>query len=441
MVEIDTTLVGQALEEVLHGHSFSSSKQCQALLRYIVRHTLDDQGSMLRERVIGAEVFGRPPDYDTGNDPVVRSRAAEVRKRLAQHYMHPGETRSDIRIDIPSGSYRATFDLLEPPSVPRETSRAPDEEVTPTRVHEPAAELSFSAREDVSCAPAPSEPSARPARRWPARKLGLLVLAGLLVLVALISAVRLWPIRGEAELPFDRFWGPFTNSSQRAIVYFGGSYTYHLSSQFLADYRSAHHLPSDGPELIQDIENGSMLNERSLIPSNPMIGYGDVAAVARIASTLTRLGKRYDLRYGSDLTVTDLRASPTIFIGGFSNAWTLQLTREFRYSLGQGGIVDRQQHKLVWKQSASPDGVRNDDYAVISRIPDSPLGSSTLFIAGINTYSNQAAADFLSDPGRIREVTHSLGKGWEKRNLQIVLHTSVINQVPVAADVVAVSTW
>lgn len=96
----DLALVDEALKDILNSASFRSSKQCQALLRYIVDNTLAHNEGLLRERVIGVEVFGRAPDYDTGNDPIVRARAAEVRKRLAQHYLHL-DSPVLLRIDIP----------------------------------------------------------------------------------------------------------------------------------------------------------------------------------------------------------------------------------------------------------------------------------------------------------------------------------------------------
>ena len=40
----------------------------------------------MKERTLGVEVFGRPPDYDTNADPVVRVTAAEIRKKIAQFY-------------------------------------------------------------------------------------------------------------------------------------------------------------------------------------------------------------------------------------------------------------------------------------------------------------------------------------------------------------------
>src|ERR1035437_9889721 len=106
--EAIAALVQKALSEVLKSTPFRSSKQSQQLLQYIVDQTLAGHAELLKERVIGAEVFGRPPDYDTNEDPIVRGRAAEVRKRLAQYYVDEGH-RCPIRVEISPGSYHATF--------------------------------------------------------------------------------------------------------------------------------------------------------------------------------------------------------------------------------------------------------------------------------------------------------------------------------------------
>jgi len=73
------------LEDILWSAPFRTSRQCQDLFRYIVEHSLAASNGSLRERIIGIEVFGRAPDYDTAEDPVVRLRAADVRKRVAQY--------------------------------------------------------------------------------------------------------------------------------------------------------------------------------------------------------------------------------------------------------------------------------------------------------------------------------------------------------------------
>jgi hypothetical protein len=122
-------------ELILASQHFSHSKRSQLLFRYIVVKTLEGQGSILKERTLGVEVFGRAPDYDTNADPIVRMAAGEIRKRIAQYY-HESAHRDELRIDLPSGSYTAQFHLPksvdDPHEVIADTFPAPlPKEVTP----------------------------------------------------------------------------------------------------------------------------------------------------------------------------------------------------------------------------------------------------------------------------------------------------------------------
>ena len=96
------------LARLLVSPLFNHSKHYPSLLRYVVNETLEGRGGHLKERARGVEVFGRDPDYDSNADPVVRTSACEVRKRIAQYYHEPGHE-AEIRIDLPSGSYIAEF--------------------------------------------------------------------------------------------------------------------------------------------------------------------------------------------------------------------------------------------------------------------------------------------------------------------------------------------
>src|ERR1700690_3494611 len=96
------------LERVLGSHLFRGSRRCHILLRHITERTLAGDIASLKERTLGVEVFGRAPDYDTSQDPVVRAGAAEIRKKLAQYYQQPGHE-SEVRIELLSGSYIAEF--------------------------------------------------------------------------------------------------------------------------------------------------------------------------------------------------------------------------------------------------------------------------------------------------------------------------------------------
>ena len=179
--------VRSALELVISSDAFAGSKQSQDLLRLMVEHALSGELDPLCERRIGVEMFGRPADYDTSSDAVVRVRATEIRKRLAQYY---GEVALPpvVRIELPPGSYVPEF---------HSSSR--------TRV------------EAGLITPAPPVPVATPWRRKSA-----LVIAGVLgvVILSLIVWFRLRPtaqsrnaVRLTLGLPegvtLHRNWHPF----------------------------------------------------------------------------------------------------------------------------------------------------------------------------------------------------------------------------------------
>lgn len=429
--ELDPVLIRQELVDVLQSVSFRSSPQCQALLRYIVEQTLAGQEDMLRERVIGSVVFRRRPDYDTGSDPVVRSRVGEVRKRLAQYYLHVESAHGAIQIDVPTGSYLATFEPRkgsDREEIRKENRGTGEPTAEPVVVSELATPVGATGVESFD---------AHASRRW--------FWAIGLICAILISGMLLELIRSNKsshEKAFDSFWAPVTHSTSAVLIYIGANYAYRLSNSFLDSYRLQHHLPNNGPEFFIDLHKGTSIDEGDLIPTNRYIGFGDVASTARIASLLTLSKKKYDLRYGSDIAITDLRSGPAILIGGFSNSWTLEVMHNLRYTLEDGDrIVDHQDKNNVWIRSSRPDGIQQDDYAIVSRLSKTETGNVIFAIAGIDTYSNQAAADFLSDPERIGKLLVSLPSGWEKKNLQIVLHAGIVKDVPVSANIVAVYSW
>ena len=83
---LEPSLIREQLNRLLAHTLFSQSKRYPVLLSYIVEQTLLGNAAYLKERTIGVEAFGRAPEYDVNLDPVVRTSAAEVRKRLVQYY-------------------------------------------------------------------------------------------------------------------------------------------------------------------------------------------------------------------------------------------------------------------------------------------------------------------------------------------------------------------
>lgn len=432
--KLDTEAIESAVHDIVASSTFRSSKQCQLLLRYIVEKSLAHQDDLLRERVIGATVFGRAPDYDTGNDPVVRARVAEVRKRLAQYNL---DHRNDavIKISIPSGSYKAIFSF----DLSSSTNRQRDEifEDTQKSVGQPSfVPVLYEAHVPVE----KNQDEPRKHGSWLKSRVSIAI--AILLMTVTIFATGLAYVRWHQQRTnprFDAFWHPLLANPNPAIIYIGANYSYRLSESYLRDYRARHNLPNAGQEFFIDLKQGESVPQKDLVPTNELICLGDVAATGRIIAELTTHRKKYDLRYGSDVTISDLRSSPDIFIGGFSNPWSLRITHGLRYSLEQGDrIIDHKDKSKIW-QIGVP--TPQSDYAIVSRLVSSDISSFVLAITGIGSASNQAAVDFVSDPSLVKKLLHDAPAGWEKMNMQAVLHANTINGVPTSVEVEAVYFW
>src|ERR1700744_3706671 len=108
----NAALVREQLKRLLAHPLFTNSKRYPVLLAYTVEQALLGNAGELKERTIGVEAFGREPNYDVNLDPVVRTTAAEVRKRLIQYYYSPDHAK-ELIIELPVGSYAPSF--REPP--------------------------------------------------------------------------------------------------------------------------------------------------------------------------------------------------------------------------------------------------------------------------------------------------------------------------------------
>jgi len=165
-------LIRLQLKQVLASHAFAGSKRTQDFLDLIVTHALEGEFDQLRERMIGAEMFGRPVSYDTGSDSVVRVKATDVRKKLAQFY---AETREPVvvRIELPSGSYVPRFHFEPQPGQPIAATQAD----RPAAIPHPGGSVPAESA-PAALAPARTVPSAPASRRsgWLAPTLALAVL-------------------------------------------------------------------------------------------------------------------------------------------------------------------------------------------------------------------------------------------------------------------------
>ena len=438
----------QALDQILSSGPFRNTLQCQNLLRYIVKHSLAGEDNLLRERVIGSEIFGRRPDYETGDDPVVRIRVAEVRKRLAQYYQSLHET-PEVHIEIPSGCYRATFrwnnsfhatinGQVETFAAVVPEAGLADISATDAEPH-PLPQASH-APETPQTATAPDALPASSARKNSWKIWG--IAAGSLLLAGIAGLTAPNWTNTQAK-HFKEFWSPWTSSPKPVIIVIGSNAVYRLSDSVTDQYAKDHQLETHGQEFFVPFAPTAILHGSDLHPSvDSFVALGDVASVSALVANLTRQKQGFQERFPNDISFAELRNSPTLLVGGFNNPMTLELTKGLRFVMhARNEIDDTQNPNRRWLLHASADSHDTEDYAIVTRLTQRPGDAPILSVAGMGQYGTLAASDFVCSPAAISDMTHLLPKDWASRNLQLILHVKVIDFKPAATEVIAVHVW
>lgn len=118
-------LVRRALHAVIASEAFARSERLRSFLSYIVECDLSGKAAHLKGYSIGIDVFGRPPGFDAGNDPLVRVQAGKLRKLLDLYYETEGAS-DPLRIRVPLGSYVPEYSFTAAqPAVTVDTASPP----------------------------------------------------------------------------------------------------------------------------------------------------------------------------------------------------------------------------------------------------------------------------------------------------------------------------
>jgi hypothetical protein len=379
--ESQARAIREQLERLLLHQAFRNSKRYPALLRYVVEHTLAGNIDSLKERTLGVEVFGRELAYDTNLDHIVRSTAGEIRKRIAQYYHEPGHE-SEIRIDLPSGSYVPEFSWPSAQSVGEEKK-------------------SFVSR-----------------RRWM-----MYAAAALSVAIVAIAATLLARTRQTA---LDRFWQPVLGSSDSVMLCLGvapgGQTPESAPSSFTVG--DAH---QSRARMIGLGDAITLSRIASLLGSKGK----SFQVRSELNSTLD------DFRSGPAVLIGGFNNDWTM---------RLTQGQRFTFAADPGTIVmrikDRQNPSANWSVDM---GMQSNsltaDYGLVSRVYDPTTQRTVVVAAGIGVFGTQAAGEFLTDPQYMDQLARQSPAGWEHKSVQIVITTQVINGHSGPPRVLAVHYW
>ena len=453
-------LIREELRRIVISRHFRTSRRGKEFLQYVVEQKISGNGDLLKERLIGVQIFGRKPDYATGEDPVVRVQAGDVRRRLESYHADP-DVQSDILIQIPVGSYAPVFLLrrsVQPhetwpgtvaPSTHTPTDPSDTNYSLPKEIHETNASSSIEPRSNALPPLGLEDYRLETAFSYP-RKRGLWrqavpVLACAALVVYLVTSY----IHKSPEWTLKTFWQPASVSTKPVLICLPRPIVYRPSEKLYDEYEKTHPDAFVTREARRNqilplaptdtIHWGDMTPVRNSGP-----GIGAVVAAVNVGKLLAEQGVRFELRFGEEATYADMRDSPVVIVGAINTDWATQLTSEshfvFDETRGAPNIHETAGARRIWQMESSDSNITRD-YGLITRQLSGKAGQFLVQIAGISHFGTEAASEFLANKKEFTEALHAKSISLKEKNFQIIVSTDVTAGRAGPPHVVAVSSW
>ncbi len=410
--EEDLAALQKDVSEVIRGPAFKGSHRSGQFLKYIIDQSIAGHFELLKERLIGVELFGRSPSYDTGEDAVVRVTASDVRRRLLQHYGSNSKT-SEFRLSLPLGSY-----------IPEITRNPTGEAAHASEAHlqQGPAQAEASLPQDAR-AIAVTEQARKGAQ--PAWLLwGKLLLAAVGVAAVFSSGMGLSRFMTSKAAPTSNQalplpWSGLLNSphpvhlitSDPNIVVIQTVTGKELS---LSDYANHKYIPDESALTPEEIRYC-----RSILWGDDSAAAVDPPIAVKIGALSGMIAKTIDARAARSIQLSDLKTDDNfIFLGSpRSNPWTSlfsdQLDFKFRFdqNLKQEIIVNSHPHANE-AQKFVPTALgwaTGQSFAIVAFIQNPDTNGQILLLAGANGEGTEAAGKFITDLPRLSESLRACG--------------------------------
>lgn len=398
------------IERVIRSRTFERTQRLQDLLQYLAEHSLRRPDEPIREQAVGHAVFGRPREYDTSQDNLVRVQASKLRKRLNEYFAGEGADEPEI-VELPPGGYGLVF--RERPG------KVPD----PTQ-----AEVSRLAEE-----------RRRQALTW-----------ALALALAAVSAAAIWLLARNAELArragpasssrplVERFWGQaLGGDAPPQIVLSDGNMTLFqdlLGRRLtLPEYRYGQGLPSKiGPGKFSD----EFDRVSGWVMSHHFVAFSEVTATVRILDAARAAGVRPDVRFARMVTSELFTEGAAVLMGNSRvNPWVslFDESRAFRFGFDTEGSRNRAYFTVTAprenEQARYEGRWSRYGYCVIAYLPNLDRTGNVVIIEGTDTASTGAGGEMLTNEKRMEEVWRLLAPaGTDFPYFEILLKTHLVDR-------------
>lgn len=400
------------VDRVANSPIFQRSPRLREFLIYVSDCTINERLEGVREQQIAENVFNRKPDYNAGQDNIVRVEARSLRKRLDAYFAGEGKD-EPIILSMPKGSYSICFE---------------------TRPHELEAPALVEIPDPPEVAASPIPPGRFP---W---LVGVLcaTIAGLAVLVAVQwqsnragkgvlrpAPALILPFSALIEESKDTYI--VTSDSSLVLIQDLRRRQVSLDDYITGRYMGDTNAPAPDPvrqELIQILLKRRYTNA------------AETALAARIVQRYSGASPRMLLRSGHGVQLSDFKNHNAILFGSqASNPWArlFNETLNFQYDWDQArrGLFrnrsPRAGEQSVYSMRTNP-GEKGEAYAVVAFVPNVNGEGHVLLISGTTAEGTEAAGEFITDDTRASAALRAIGidPAGPPRHFEILLEAKAI---------------
>ena len=411
------------VHRVVESATFAKSERLSSFLTCICELTLAGRASEINEQKIGTAVFGRPRDYDSTIDGIVRPQASRLRQRLDAYFNGEGAEEL-MRISLPRGSYVPIFEPHVNPNLAPAVSNSSKSPV-PVAIETPGSLV-------------------RASTPWAWITLSILLVALLaLGIVRTVSTAN----RAAASPPSHPLWSLLFRPDQQTMVV--------PSDTGLVMWRGVTRQDIGLEEYLR----GTYRTETALGTSKVQVDAADLGSrrytsivdldvVKSLQHVADSEKSKFDIRYPRDVRPNDLKSGNVVLIGAAAaNPWVELFEPKMNFVFS-----DAQFHRYTVLNRAAVgtepsnwnsdyDDAKKRVYGVVAFMPNLSGTGNVLILEGTSMAGTECAWDFVSDDSSLLPFLQRIKRAdGTIPHFQLVLDSINLNDSSVKRTILASRT-